>query len=245
MLTIAVASGMLGIFTIMRKMTLASDSLSHVALPGIGIALLLHFDPFIGGLVTLLLGVILVWYLEDRTQISTETVIGVVFAASLAIGSLLTPGEELLDTLFGTTGVFHFSSWMLGVSAAIAIIIFLWRAQDRLVLAFVSNDLATVSGVRVRTLNLAFLFVFAVNMMLGLQFLGVLLMGSMIIVPAAVGRVVGGSLRHALFISVCVSLLSVTFGYGLAAITGAALGPVIIAVASGFFVLSFLLKRSG
>ncbi len=46
-LAMAVAAGLVGSFAVMRRMTLASDAMSHVALPGIGIALLLHFNPVV------------------------------------------------------------------------------------------------------------------------------------------------------------------------------------------------------
>jgi ABC-type Mn2+/Zn2+ transport system permease subunit len=82
----AVAAGLVGCFAVMRKMTLASDAISHVALPGIGLALILQLPPLAGGMASLLLGTLLVWLVQSRTRIATETVIGVVFSAALAAG---------------------------------------------------------------------------------------------------------------------------------------------------------------
>ena len=70
--SMAVAAGLVGCFAVMRRMTLAADAISHVALPGIGVALLLHVSPIIGALVMLFLGTILIWVLEIKTKISTE-----------------------------------------------------------------------------------------------------------------------------------------------------------------------------
>jgi ABC-type Mn2+/Zn2+ transport system permease subunit len=69
-------------------MTLASDAISHVALPGIAIAALSGVHPILGGLATLLLGTLLIWAVESRTRMATETVIGVVFSAALAVGGI-------------------------------------------------------------------------------------------------------------------------------------------------------------
>ena len=74
----AVAAGLVGSFAVMRRMTLASDALSHVALPGIGLAIALHLNPVLGGLSALLLGTLVVWATERNTHLPTETVIGVV-----------------------------------------------------------------------------------------------------------------------------------------------------------------------
>src|SRR4029079_10373857 len=97
----AAAAGLIGCFALVRRMTLAADALSHVALPGIGIALALHVNPVIGAPAMLFFGAVLVWAVEDRARLATETVIGVLFSAALAAGSLITSGEDLLDALFG------------------------------------------------------------------------------------------------------------------------------------------------
>src|SRR5512135_1294873 len=92
---VAVSAGLIGSFALLKRMSLASDVLSHLALPGIGIALVFRLNPVLGAASTLLVGTLLVWGLERKTGIATEAVIGVVFAASLALGALITPVEEL------------------------------------------------------------------------------------------------------------------------------------------------------
>jgi ABC-type Mn2+/Zn2+ transport system permease subunit len=85
-------------------MTLAADALAHVALPGIGIALALHIHPLLGATAALFFGALLVWALEDRGRIATETLVGVVFSAALAIGAMITSGHDLVEALFGDPG---------------------------------------------------------------------------------------------------------------------------------------------
>ncbi len=243
MVAVAVASGLMGVFALMRKMTLASDALSHVALPGIGLAIMFKLNPVIGGAVALLLGVLLIWVVERRTSIGTETIVGVTFSASLAIGSLLATGEELVDALFGGKIVYDPLEWTIGILAAVFVIGYLLLNKERLTLALISRDLAVVTGINVSRLDLFFLLVFALNVILGLQFLGVLLMGSLIIVPAAVGRNLGKSLNSTLFISALAAVFSVISGLFISISYGLALGPVIITVATGLFLASLLWAR--
>src|ERR1700675_2266115 len=89
-ITMAIAAGLIGCFVVMRRMALAADALSHVALPGIGVALALHVHPIFGAAAMLFFGALLVWALEDKARIATETIIGVVFSTALAVGSLMT-----------------------------------------------------------------------------------------------------------------------------------------------------------
>jgi zinc transport system permease protein len=186
--SMAVAAGLVGCFAVMRRMTLAADAISHVALPGIGIALILHMSPILGALVMLLLGIILIWLLEIKTRISTETVVGVVFTVALAIGSFLTSGEELIDALFGAAG--RLTGWEIGlglIGSAIVIVTIL-ALKNSLIVSLVSPDIASTSGINVIILDLTFLLAFALTIALGIRFLGVLLMGSLIIIPAVTAR---------------------------------------------------------
>ena len=90
---VAVAAGLIGYFAVMRRMALAGDALSHVALPGVGLAIALRLHPLFGAAAMLFFGALLVWRIEDRAQVATETIVGVIFSAALAIGSMLASGK--------------------------------------------------------------------------------------------------------------------------------------------------------
>jgi ABC-type Mn2+/Zn2+ transport system permease subunit len=83
----AAAAGLVGCFAVMWRLSLASDALSHVALPGIAIALALRVNPVLGGLAALIVGTVLIWALQYQTRLPTDAVLGVVFSAALAIGA--------------------------------------------------------------------------------------------------------------------------------------------------------------
>ena len=105
--TMAVAAGLVGCFAVMRRMALAADALSHVALPGIGVALALHIHPIFGATAMLFFGALVVWAVDGRARVGTEAVIGVLFSAALAVGSMMTSGQDLVDALFGGSGILN------------------------------------------------------------------------------------------------------------------------------------------
>ena len=239
----AVAAGLVGSFAVMRRMALASDAMSHVALPGIGVALAFRIHPLIGGMAMLFLGTLLIWTLERRTRVSTETIIGVVFSSALAVGSMLTTGEDLVDALLGAPLKLSATELVLGLSGAAAVIAFVVTRRHHLVLALVSADIAQTSGIDVDRLNLAYLLAFALTVGLGLRYLGVLLMGSLIIIPAAVGKLLARSLQQMLVIAVLVSLFATLVGEYVATLTHQATGPVIITVAASVFLVASVARR--
>ncbi|HEY7026358.1 MAG TPA: metal ABC transporter permease [Gemmatimonadales bacterium] len=241
----AVAAGLVGSFAVMRRMALASDAMSHIALPGIGLAVLLHANPVLGGVAALVIGAVLIWLLEHRTRIPTEAVVGVVFSAALAVGSMLTSGEELLQALFGATRAPGRAEILVGLGAAVVIVVFVLLARHHLLLALVSGDLARTAGVNVARLDLSYLLAFAFTVALGLRYLGILLMGSLVIIPAATARHVTRSLDAMLAAAVGLAVAATLVG-----IVGASLlhlpgGPLTITVAAGFFAIGVLFRRSG
>ena len=234
----AVAAGLVGCFAVLRRMSLAADPLSHVALPGIGIALALNLNPILGAAAMLFFGALLVWALEAKARASTEALIGVVFAAALAVGSLMTSGEHLIEALFGGAGALSRVEVIFGCAVAFVIVWFIIAERNALVITLVSPDVARTAGVNVRRLNLFYLEVFALTIALGLRYLGVLLMGALIIVPAVTAKRLAKDLSSMLTISTAIALVSTVAGTWIATSMHRETGPLIVAVATTLFLVS-------
>jgi ABC-type Mn2+/Zn2+ transport system permease subunit len=234
------AAGLVGAFAVMRRMTLAADAISHIALPGIGVALIFGVQPIVGALVMLLFGTLLIWRLQSKTGISIETIVGVVFTIALAIGSFLASGEDLIEALFGAPGRLSALEIGLGLIGAAIVILFVLASRDALIVSLVSSDIARTSGIKVERLDLMYLLAFALTVALGLRYLGVLLMGSLIIIPAATARRLARSLGAMLWISAASAILATLIGTYLGALLNRQTGPLIVTAAGAIFFLSLL-----
>jgi zinc transport system permease protein len=242
----AVAAGVVGSFALMKRMLLASDVLSHLALPGLGIALLFKINPLVGGALSLFMGTMFVWKLQKRSTLATETVIGVVFAAALALGALVTPHEDLMETLFGDFPEIGVNGFVFGVLAILAAVVFMILARERLALVVFSEDLAAVAGINVNRMNLYFLLAFSLTILVGLRFMGALLSSALIIVPAAAGRQLSNRLSRFLLYSSLVSMASVLLGLltNTYLLRRSSPGPTIAIISTLLFGLSLLSKRN-
>jgi ABC-type Mn2+/Zn2+ transport system permease subunit len=245
LVAMAAAAGTLGCFVVMRRMVLAADALSHVALPGIGIALLANVHPLAGALAALLAGTLVIWGIERRSRLATETVIGVVFTASLAGGAMLTSGDELVEALLGKPAALAPWELALAVGGALAVIAFLWLRRHAILVALFSRDIAASLGIRLAWLDLQFMLAFAVTVALGLRYLGVLLMGSLVIIPAATAKRLAGNLRTMMLIAIAVALIATLAGTSIGVAAGTETGPPIVLVAAGLFLASLLRRPSG
>ena len=240
----AAAAGLVGAFALMKRTILAGDVMSHIAIPGLGLALIWHLNPLIGGGLTLFIGILLIWRLNAKTELSSEAAIGVLFASSVALGALLIHSDEgLVDALFGGFGNLTSGDFIFGIAAALAAVAALWFLQNKLIISLFSPELATATGVNVDRMNLYFLLLFGLSILSTLRFLGALLVGSLIIIPASTARQLTHSLGAFMAMSACLSVAAMLIGFWLSAHYGVQLGSTVVVTAAAFFVLSLFKKK--
>jgi ABC-type Mn2+/Zn2+ transport system permease subunit len=187
-------------------------------------------------------GALLVWRIEDRSHIATETIVGVIFSAALAIGSMIMTGQDLLEALLGSAEKLSWSEVIFGLGGATAVIVFVVSQKDALVIALVSRDIARTAGVDTRRLNLIYLQVFALTVALGLRYLGVLLMGSLIIIPAATAKHVSRNLNQMLTSAAIFAVAATAGGSALGFWLHRETGPLIVMISATGFLITVLLR---
>jgi ABC-type Mn2+/Zn2+ transport system permease subunit len=240
----ACAAGLVGAFALMKRTILAGDVMSHIAIPGLGLAVIWRINPLLGGGLTLLIGILLIWRLNAKTELSAEAAIGVLFASSVAIGALLINSkEELVDALFGGFGNLTTGDIVFGIAAAVIIIGALWILRNKFIIALFSPELASATGINVNTMNLWFLLLFGLAILSSLRFLGALLVGSLIIIPASTARQLTHSLGAFMTASALLSVFAMLAGFWLSTQYGLDLGPTVVVVSAVLFVVSLFKKK--
>jgi ABC-type Mn2+/Zn2+ transport system permease subunit len=237
------AAGYLGSLMITRRMALVGDALGHVALPGMGLALLLHIDPSFGAFAFLLFGILLIWRLGEKTPLSIETLVGIVFVSSLAVGFLIVPEPELLESLIGD--ISKVSPSMTVISLLLSGIVF-WlvrRVYSGIMLLNISEDLAAVEGMARERYNLLYLLAVAMIVSLGVKVTGSLLVGALVILPPAIARMISTNLKQYAYGSIAFGVISNVAGVLIYELTRFPAGPSIILVNSSLFAALLLLKK--
>ncbi len=243
----AAAAGLVGACALMKRTILAGDVMSHIAIPGLGLAVIWAINPLVGGGLTLFAGILLIWHLQKKTELSAEAAIGVIFASSVAIGALLINStEQLVDALFGGFGSLSPTGFALGIALSLFIVIMLWVLRNKLIIGIFSPELATAMGINVDGINLWFLILFGLAILTSLRFLGALLVGSLIIIPASGARQLTHTLGNFMAASVIISVASMLIGFaivGAANSGGIVFGPTVVVTAAAIFVLSLFKKK--
>ena len=240
---IGAAAGYLGSIMVLRRMALVGDALSHVALPGMGIALAFNWNPFLWAFMFLGAAVWIIWLLEGRTRIPTEALVGILFTVSLAIGILITPELELIEALFGDISGVSVFDGVMAVVLSVAVFVIGRRIYKGLILGTISEDLAVSSGVKLRKINLVFLILVSVVVALGVKVVGTLLMGALVIIAATAAKNLSRNLAGFSSLSTVFGLVSAPSGVYLAHIFELPPGPIVVLASSIIFLLSLLNKK--
>ena len=233
----------MGSFMVLKRMSLVGDVISHVALPGIAIALIFKVNPFLGAFTALFLAVIGIWILERKTELPSETLVGIFFALSLALGILITPEPELLEALFGDISKIGPVDVFL-TAALIAVIFFtMFRIYRGLTLSVVSKQLAQSMGINVSRTNFLFLFLVAVIVALGLKVTGIFLTGALVIVPAAAAKNVSIGLAGFTRSAALFGGMSALGGILFASHFNLHPGPIVVLASGVIFLITLLFKK--
>lgn len=240
---VGAAAGYLGSFMVLKRMSLVGDALSHVALPGIALALSLNYSPMLGAFVALLIAVLVVWYFEETSNIYPEALVGVLFTASLALGILLTPQPDLLEALFGNIQKISPLEGLVAITVSGLIIFTTYLIGKKLILGIISGELAKSTGISGGKINLIYLLSVGTLVALGVKFVGTLLMGALVIVPAASAKNVSSSLRSYQLLSTIFGILATAGGALIANAYHTSSGPIIVLTSIGIFVLTYIAKR--
>lgn len=240
----ALTASFLGVFVVVKRMALASDVMSHIALPGMGLALLLNYDPTIGAAIFLVAAAIAVWFIEKRTTLPPESIIGTFFVATLAVGVLLVPDEELLESLFGNLFAVSVIDALFIIPLAVMILILTIILSRRLTLSIVAPDLAKSIKVKPDLAYLGFLVLFALSIALGIKLIGSLLMGALMILPAVTARNFAWSMKSFFLVSIVFGATMMATGIFVSGYFGFLPGPSVIITGIVFFMVSLLLRRN-
>lgn len=240
---IGLGAGYLGSFMILKRMSLVGDVISHVALPGIALALIFKINPFLGAFAALFLAVIGIWFLEKKTELPSETLVGIFFALSLALGILITPEPELLEALFGDITKIGPTDAIITAVLTMVIFFTMFRILRELTLSVISKELAQSTGINVSKISFLFLVLVAIIVALGLKVTGVFLMGALVIVPAASAKNVSISLAGFTRLAALFGGISALGGILFAGHFNLHPGPIVVLTSGVIFLITILFKK--
>lgn len=248
---VAIACAVIGTFVVLRGLAFIGDALAHGVLPGIAAAILLGLPGMLGaalGAVVMIGGVTLV---TSRSRLSSDTAIGLLFVAMLALGVVIVSATDafqgdLLAILFGQILGTSTADILLMAIATVAVVVAATVAARPFLLLSFEPEQADVAGFPSRRYHTLMMLLVALTVVVAFQTVGTLLVLGMLLAPAATGALLAHRISIMMVIGVAVGSLSTYVGllasYWLDLAASATIA--LVAVAAFFVVLGITNLRA-
>ncbi len=187
---IGLVCSVVGVYVVLRNLSFIGDGIAHASFAGIVIAYLFKANLYIGGLVVAILTALGIGAISRRSEISTDTAIGVMFTAVFAFGVLLMSRArnyivDLQDFLFGNVLSVDRTDILLVASLTIGVLLVIFALYKELLFASFDPLMAQASGLPTTALSNLLLVILAVTIVVSLQAAGIVLVAALLVTPAA------------------------------------------------------------
>lgn len=189
----SVVTGVVGCHVLMRGMVFIGDAVAHSVFPGLAVAFVLGGNLMVGGLAAGVVTAILVAIFSQNQRLREDSVIGIFFAASFALGIViisLAPGYSgsVQDFLFGSiVGVSNEDITHATIMGAVILLV-LWLFHRQVVTVSLDRESARAMGLPVLALDIVLYVLVTISVVLGLQTLGNVLVLALLVIPASAAR---------------------------------------------------------
>ncbi len=239
--------GILGTMIVNNKMAFFSDAIGHSALTGIAIGVILGIgDPLWAMVIFSVLLGFAILTVKNANTASSDTVIGVFAFSAVALGVVI---------LSRAGGFAKYSTYLIGdllsitpenllmLTLLLLFTVILWIfILNKLLLVSINRSLAKSRGVNAILVEYLFTFVIAIVVTISIQWVGLLIINSLLVLPAAAARNLAVNTRQYHALSVLFSVISGILGLILSYFLGTATSATIVLICSGFFILTFMFK---
>lgn len=245
---VAVICGPLGAFVVWRRMAFFGSTLAHSALLGVALGYLLHFDMTLGMFAVSLVLAALLYVAEQRKTLATDTLLGVLAHTALAAGIVMvafldTLRTDLLSLLFGdilSVGEADIY-WIYGGGVvALAALAWIWRP---LLALTVHEEMAEVEGVHATLVRFVFMILLAIVIAVSLKIVGLLLITSLLVIPAATARHLSRTPEQMAVLASVIGCVTVAAGLAESFAWDLPSGAAIVLTAALIFAIVSLLPR--
>lgn len=237
----------LGTMVVNNKMAFFSDAIGHSALTGIAIGVLLGMgDPLLAMLAFSIILAIGISNVKARGRSSPDTIIGVFSSTAVALGIVILSREggfaKYSNYLIGDLLSISVSQIIILATVLILVLLFWAAFFNELLLVSINPSLARSRGVKVRAVEIAFSIIVALVVTVSIQWVGILIINSLLVLPAAAARNIAVNMRQYHLITLFIAVISGLSGLISSYYWGTASGATIVLCASVLFILSLFGK---
>lgn len=238
----------IGTYIVQRRLSLLGDGLGHVAIMGVGLALLTGTAPLPVAVVTCIAGAVAVELLRQHGKASGDLALAILFYGGLAAGVMMAGiagqgAAGLTGFLFGSlTSISVLDIWVIAVLAVVVLVLTV-GLSPRLFAVAADEDHARVQGIRVHTLNMLVVVLAAVTITVSMRTVGLLLISALMVIPVATAQQAFIGFRATFVASMAIGTVAALTGTVGSFYLDTATGATIVVTAIALLGVSWLVGR--
>jgi zinc transport system permease protein len=238
----------LGIFVVLRKMAFFSDGIAHTALAGVAIALLVGQQPLVWAVGVGIVFSVAIYLLERKTVIAPDSLIGILFTSSLALGVVLMNFKrgyqpDLLSFLFGNILTIRSIELWIIIPLAAVILTFVLFNYTKYLFICLNDELAKLAGIHTEFYRLLLYVLLAVSSILAIKMFGIILVSALLIIPVSFSKLFAHSAKSLLAMSILFVEAIVIGGSLLSLLLDLPTGAVIVLTGTALFIAGMAANR--
>jgi zinc transport system permease protein len=239
---------MLGLFLVLRKLSLIGDGLSHVSFGAIALGLFFGLYPFYVAIPLVLAASYFILKLTEKAKVYGDAAIGIISSLSIAAGVILASlsrgfNVDLFSYLFGNILSISDREVFLSIGLSMAVLLVIVLLYNDLFSATFDEEYARVTGIRTARLNLILTSLTAVTVVLAIKVVGIMLVSALLILPAVAALQIAGGFKAAMMIAVSAAVLSVLTGITVSFFLDLPAGATIVMVNVIIFTAALVFKK--
>lgn len=245
---ISVLCAIWGVFVVLRKQAFLSDAVAHASLTGIAIALLLGLSPLPLAILTGVLLAAGITFFKNRTILSDDSLIGILYTFLFAIGLLLInlfPSfrPDLFSYLFGSLLAVSWEDILLGsILLAFTLVLVITKYKQLLYFTF-DPESAQLRGINTKAYEYLVNILSAIATIVAIKSVGIVMVSALLLVPATTSRLLAKDFKHMLPYSIIIGLIAAIFGIFSSYILNTPSGPTIVIVSVLIFFGVYIYSR--
>ncbi|MBI1910507.1 MAG: metal ABC transporter permease [Deltaproteobacteria bacterium] len=245
---IALLCSTLGVFLVLKRLSLIGDGLAHVTFGSVALGLLLKVYPIYVSIPVVMASSLGIMRITERARIHGDVAIGIVSSIGIAAGVLLASigggfNIDLFSYLFGNILAISKAEMFISMILSLVVIFVIGLFYNEILSSVFDEESAKATGIKVKKINTILMLLTAVTVVLAMKMVGIMLVTSFLILPAVTAFQVARSFRSVMIAASSVAVLSVVIGILLSAGANLPSGAVIILTNFAFLILAFLLKK--
>ena len=237
---VAVTCAALGMFLVLRKMSLIGDGLSHVSFGAIAFGLFLGVYPFYVAIPLVMLGSLLILKISEKSKVYGDAAIGIVSAIGIAGGVMLASlskgfNVDLFSYLFGNILAISTTEVIMSVVLSFLVLAVIYIFYWDLFSATFDEEYAKTTGIKTNRINIILTLLTAITVVLSVKMVGVMLVSALLILPAVTALQISKGFKTAIFAAAIFSFVSVIIGITFSFFLDLPTGATIVLVNAFFF----------